>query len=161
MPLIFFGHNQTLDMLNVGIFIFIWEDIMNIFRFSVIVVIFFLMNCLPVVQANPNFEREICFTSYNSRGKSFFLHILFDRNNNPRTIRYKGNPVAITLAYYGRERIYLPDLRETRSATVYMETYRNSVTGKLYILDTPLYNGIYVAFVRRKDGQFFYFNECM
>ncbi|MFZ9743089.1 MAG: hypothetical protein ACO3B0_05830 [Chitinophagaceae bacterium] len=114
-----------------------------------------------VIYANPNFEREICFTSYNSRGKSFFLHILFDRNNNPRTIRYKGNATAITLSYYGRERIFLPDLRETRSATVYMETYRNEVTGKLYILDSPLYNGVYVAFVRMKDGRFFYFNECM
>jgi hypothetical protein len=121
---------------------------------SINIVIASLLLSIPV------HTREICFSSNNSRGNSFFLHIDFDRSYTPKYIRYKGSKTAITLSYYGRQKIYLPDLGETRNATMYMENYKNSITGKLYILDTPLYNGIYIAFVRVKDGQFFYFNEC-
>lgn len=120
-----------------------------------------LMSSTVLLIAEPSLNRELCFTSHNSRGKVFFLHIHFDRNNTPRSIRYKGSPTAIVLSHYGRQQLYLPDIGETRNATMYLETYRNEVTGKLYILDTPLYNGIYVAFVRMKDNRFFYFKECM
>jgi hypothetical protein len=49
---------------------------------------------------------------------------------------------------------------EYRSARVFLEVYKNQVTGKLYILDRPLVDGLFILFERTKDNQLFNFYEC-
>jgi len=103
---------------------------------------------------------EACFSSYNSKGKYFYLHIYFDGRNIPRTIRYKQNSTAIPLSFYGREDKYIPMIGEYRSARVFLEVYKNEITGRLYILDRPLVDGLFILFERTKDNQLFNFYEC-
>jgi hypothetical protein len=110
--------------------------------------------------SEPTRNGESCFSSYNSKGKYFYLHIYFDGRNVPKTIRYKQNSTAIPLSYYGREDKYISMIGEYRSARVFLEVYKNQVTGKLYILDRPLVDGLFILFERTKDNQLFNFYEC-
>lgn len=126
---------------------------------GIVIIMFIFMNTI-VMFSLPIRNSESCFSSYNSKGKYFYLHIYFDGRNIPRTIRYKQNSTAIPLSFYGREDKYIPMIGEYRSARVFLEVYKNDITGRLYILDRPLVDGLFILFERTKDNQLFNFYEC-
>lgn len=103
---------------------------------------------------------ERCYTSTNSRGEGFWLHINYDRAGNAKSIRYKDKTTSIPLSYYGRELVHLPEYGVRIYARTYFETYKGKVTGKLYLLEERLDTGIGVVFERVKDRQIFYFEDC-
>ena len=126
---------------------------------GIVIIMFMFLNTIEMFSL-PIRNGESCFSSYNSKGKYFYLHIYFDGRNIPRTIRYKQNSTAIPLSFYGREDKYIPMIGEYRSARVFLEVYKNNITGRLYILDRPLVDGLFILFERTKDNQLFNFYEC-
>lgn len=122
-------------------------------------IVFSFLAVTPELTAHPLGER--CFTSTNARGEGFWLHINFGRNGRATSIRYKDKSTSIPLSYYGRQSIYLSEYGQEFYADTYVETYKNKVTGKVYILDEYLPNqSSNIVFQRMKDGQIFYFEEC-
>lgn len=122
-------------------------------------IVFSLFAIAPDITAIPLGER--CYTSSNARGEGFWLHINFGRNGRATSIRYKDKSQSIPLSYFGRESIYLSEYGQRYYVDTYVETYKNKVTGKLYILDEYLPNqSTNIVFERMKDGQIFYFEEC-
>jgi len=122
-------------------------------------IVFSLFAIAPDITALPLDER--CYTSTNARGEGFWLHINFGRNGRATSIRYKDKSKSIPLSYFGRESIYLSEYGQRYYVDTYVETYKNKVTGKLYILDEYLPNqSTNIVFERMKDGQIFYFEEC-
>jgi hypothetical protein len=114
---------------------------------------------VTVVTSPPTTE-ERCYTSTNSRGQQFRLHISLGGDGNPTSVRYRDKSTSIPLSYYGREMIHVPEFNTSTYAKTYTETHNGRTTGKVYFLERRLSNGVGVVFERTSDGQFFYYADC-
>ncbi len=112
-----------------------------------------------IAQVSPAGER--CYSSTNSRGEAFLLHIAYGPEGSARSIRYRDKTTSIPLSYGGQELVSFPEFNVRINANTYLETYNGKTTGKLYLLERRLETGIGVVFQRSKDGQFFYFADCV
>jgi hypothetical protein len=114
---------------------------------------------VTVVTSSPASE-ERCYSSTNSRGQQFRLHISIGGDGNPTSVRYRDKSTSIPLSYHGREVIHVPEFNTSIYAKTYTETHNGRTTGKVYFLERRLSNGVGVVFERTSDGQFFYYADC-